>query len=116
MKKHHLALASLVALTSTAHAQSSVTLYGIIDEGFNINTNSGGKHLYNLSSGVMQGSRWGLRGAEDLGGGAKAIFVLENGFRREHRRSRSGRSDVRPSGIRWPEVGQVRIGHDGSSI
>ena len=80
MKKHHLVLASLVALTSTAHAQSTATLYGIIDEGFNINTNSGGKHLYNLSSGVMQGSRWGLRGAEDLGGGAKAIFVLENGF------------------------------------
>jgi predicted porin len=57
-----------------------VTLYGIIDEGFNINTNSGGKHLYNLSSGVLQGSRFGLRGTEDLGGGLKAIFVLENGF------------------------------------
>ncbi len=80
MKKQHLALASLCVLASTAHAQSSVTLYGIIDQGFNINTNSGGKQLYNLSSGVMQGSRWGVRGAEDLGGGMKAIFVLENGF------------------------------------
>jgi predicted porin len=80
MKKSLLALAALGAFAGVAHAQSSVTLYGIIDEGFNINTNAGGKHLYNLSSGVLQGSRWGLRGTEDLGGGLKAIFVLENGF------------------------------------
>ncbi|MBN3854741.1 MULTISPECIES: porin [unclassified Paraburkholderia] len=80
MKKSLLALAALGAFAGVAHAQSSVTLYGIIDEGFNINTNAGGKHLYNLSSGVLQGSRWGLRGAEDLGGGLKAIFVLESGF------------------------------------
>ncbi|CAG9244658.1 porin [Paraburkholderia unamae] len=80
MKKSLLALAALGAFAGVAHAQSSVTLYGIIDEGFNINTNSGGKHLYNLSSGVLQGSRFGLRGAEDLGGGLKAVFVLENGF------------------------------------
>ncbi len=80
MKKSLLALAALGAFAGVAHAQSSVTLYGIIDEGFNINTNAGGKHLYNLSSGVMQGSRFGLRGTEDLGGGLKAIFVLENGF------------------------------------
>jgi predicted porin len=80
MKKSLLALAALGAFAGVAHAQSSVTLYGIIDEGFNINTNAGGKHLYNLSSGVLQGSRFGLRGTEDLGGGLKAIFVLENGF------------------------------------
>jgi predicted porin len=80
MKKSLLALAALGAFAGVAHAQSSVTLYGIIDEGFNINTNAGGKHLYNLSSGELQGSRWGLRGTEDLGGGLKAIFVLENGF------------------------------------
>ncbi|TAL93039.1 MAG: porin [Paraburkholderia sp.] len=80
MKKSLLALAALGTFAGVAHAQSSVTLYGIIDEGFNINTNSGGKHLYNLSSGVLQGSRFGLRGTEDLGGGLKAIFVLESGF------------------------------------
>ncbi|WP_184046716.1 porin [Paraburkholderia sp. MM5384-R2] len=80
MKKSLLALAALGAFAGAAHAQSSVTLYGIIDEGFNINTNAGGTHQYNLSSGVLQGSRFGLRGTEDLGGGLKAIFVLENGF------------------------------------
>jgi len=80
MKKSLLALAALGAFAGVAHAQSSVTLYGIVDVGLNVNTNSGGQHLYNMSSGVLQGSRFGLRGTEDLGGGLKAIFVLENGF------------------------------------
>ena len=57
-----------------------MTLYGIIDEGLLFNNNAGGKHLYSMASGVMQGSRFGLRGTEDLGGGLKAIFTLENGF------------------------------------
>jgi predicted porin len=81
MKKSLMVVAAAItSAASAAYAQSSVTLYGIVDEGFNFNTNAGGHHLYNLSSGVMQGSRWGLRGNEDLGGGYKAIFVLENGF------------------------------------
>jgi predicted porin len=80
MKKTTLAVGCLTLFAASAHAQSSVTLYGIVDDGFNWTSNSGGKHLYNLSSGVLSGSRWGLRGAEDLGGGMKAIFVLENGF------------------------------------
>ncbi|WP_321957661.1 porin [Paraburkholderia bannensis] len=80
MKKSLLALAALGVVANAAHAQSSVTLYGIIDEGFNINTNTGGKHSYSLASGVMQGSRFGFRGSEDLGGGLKTLFVLENGF------------------------------------
>jgi len=80
MKKSLLALAALGAFAGVAHAQSSVTLYGIVDVGINMNTNSGGYHKYDMSSGVMQGSRFGLRGTEDLGGGLKALFVLENGF------------------------------------
>lgn len=80
MKKSLLALVALGAFAGAAHAQSSVTLYGIIDEGFIFNNNAKGGHLYGLSSGVMQGSRWGMRGTEDLGGGLKALFVLENGF------------------------------------
>ncbi|OLL29945.1 porin [Burkholderia sp. SRS-W-2-2016] len=80
MKKSLLALAALGAFAGVAHAQSSVTLYGIVDVGINMNTNSGGSHKYDMSSGVLQGSRFGLRGTEDLGGGLKALFVLENGF------------------------------------
>jgi len=80
MKKCLLAGAALVTLTGTAHAQSSVTLYGIVDNGISYNSNAGGHTLYKLSSGVMQGSRWGVRGIEDLGGGLKTIFALESGF------------------------------------
>jgi predicted porin len=71
---------ALLAVAGTAQAQSAVTLYGIVDDGFNWTSNSGGHNLYNLSSGVMQASRWGMRGREELGGGLAALFVLENGF------------------------------------
>ncbi|GAB5099016.1 porin [Caballeronia sp. LP006] len=80
MKKSLLALAALGTFAGAAHAQSSVTLYGIIDAGFLYSNNSAGQKLYALNSGNVQGSRWGLRGTEDLGGGLKALFVLENGF------------------------------------
>jgi len=81
MKMSSLALAALVAVAGIAKAQSSVTLYGVADDGLVLNTNSAGKHLYALAStGAIQNSRWGLRGTEDLGGGVKAIFKLENGF------------------------------------
>ena len=80
MKKSLLALAALGTFAGVAHAQSSVTLYGIVDAGFAFNNNSGGHKLYETSAGNLQGDRWGLRGTEDLGGGLKALFVLENGF------------------------------------
>ncbi|WP_396333296.1 porin [Burkholderia anthina] len=63
-----------------AHAQGSVTLFGLIDNGIDFNSNLGGQRQWKMSSGDAQGSRWGLRGAEDLGGGLKAVFQLENGF------------------------------------
>src|SRR5476649_2131321 len=80
MKKSLLALAALGTFAGVAHAQSSVTLYGIVDAGFVYNNNSAGSKLYSTSAGNIQGDRWGLRGTEDLGGGLKALFVLENGF------------------------------------
>lgn len=70
----------LAASAGAAHAQSSVTLYGVFDQGVLAATNVHGGHVYQSSSGWLSGSRWGMRGAEDIGGGAQAIFVLENGF------------------------------------
>jgi predicted porin len=70
-------------LCGSAVAQSSVTLYGLIDTGIDYYNNSGGKQLYETRDGVLTGlygSRWGLAGEEDLGGGLKAVFKLENGF------------------------------------
>lgn len=79
--KKSLLLASLIGtLSSAAHAQSSATLYGLIDVGIVYTNNAGGHSQYQMSSGNIQGSRWGLRGTEDLGGGLKALFVIENGF------------------------------------
>jgi predicted porin len=80
LNKKSLALVLAAAVPVFAHAQGSVTLYGVIDEGINYQSNAGGRALYNLSSGVIQGSRWGLKGREDIGGGTAVIFVLENGF------------------------------------
>ncbi|MCX4163164.1 MULTISPECIES: porin [Paraburkholderia] len=69
--------------SSASNAQSSVTLYGIIDTGFEYVTNIGpkkssGVHVPTLTASLP--SLWGLRGKEDLGGGLSAVFVLESGF------------------------------------
>ncbi|NIE68950.1 porin [Burkholderia sp. Ax-1719] len=85
MKKKILTTAILGLIAGSAHAQSSVTLYGLIDAGVNYinhtqNATKGSSKAFTYGDGVAQGSRWGLRGSEDLGGGLKAIFVLENGF------------------------------------
>ena len=67
---------------SPAFAQSSVTLYGLIDTAIRYQTNAApdGKDLIGMTVGPETHSRWGLRGSEDLGGGMSAIFRLENGF------------------------------------
>jgi GBP family porin len=86
MKKTLMVAALSGVFATAAHAQSSVTLYGLIDAGItytnNVKNSATGAHGANWqqTSGAINGSRWGLRGAEDLGGGLKAIFVLENGF------------------------------------
>jgi len=74
-------LSILMAVASSqAMAQSSVTLYGVIDTGVAYINNSGGASQVELSSGTMSGSRWGLKGTEDLGGGLATVFQIENGF------------------------------------
>ncbi|MDL2336436.1 MAG: porin [Pseudomonadota bacterium] len=91
MKKSLIALAVLGAFSTIAAAQSSVTLYGRIDEnvtyqdpGKSVSGSSGGrlgKGVVKLNDGVVNGfggSRWGLRGSEDLGDGLRAYFVLES--------------------------------------
>lgn len=75
-----MAFPALASIASVAHAQSSVTLYGIVNEGIDYINNQSGGSVVGLIRGQTNGSRWGLRGAEDLGGGMKAVFDLENGF------------------------------------
>ncbi|MDB5780167.1 porin, partial [Caballeronia mineralivorans] len=78
IQKTTAAILTMAAFAGAAHAQSSVTLYGIADGGLLFNNNVKGAKLYSFSS--ANSSRWGLQGAEDLGGGLKAIFTLENGY------------------------------------
>jgi len=68
------------ALAATA-ASSSVQLYGLIDTGLQYLSNGpSGNSKTGMSTGNLSGSRWGLRGAEDLGDGLSAVFTLESGF------------------------------------
>lgn len=63
-----------------AHAQSTVTLYGIVDTGIEYLNNSKGHSFVGMNEGIWGGERFGFKGREDLGGGTAAIFQLENGF------------------------------------
>ncbi|MBN3724536.1 porin [Burkholderia sp. Ac-20379] len=83
---------ALLLPCSCAMAQSSVTLYGIVDAGLNYVSNAQTAHtsaglkggsqwaMMEGAAGGIQGSRWGLKGVEELGGGYRAVFLLENGF------------------------------------
>jgi predicted porin len=80
MKKTLIALA-ILAVSGAAMAQSTVTLYGIADIWVG-STKSGinASSVTQVGSGGFNGSRFGFKGSEDLGGGLKAVFKLEQGF------------------------------------
>ena len=85
MKKCTLLAAAMSLLTGTVYAQSSVTVYGILDVGVEGLTNASGTaesshSLTRMASGNLSGSRLGFRGTEDIGGGNSALFTLEQGF------------------------------------
>lgn len=89
MKKTFITLAVLGAIAPAAQAQSAVTIYGIVDASVNYTskallpgtkTGATGSKL-SVDSGIVTGSRLGFKGTEDLGGGLKALFQLEMGFK-----------------------------------
>jgi len=67
-------------IAGPAYAQSSVTLYGVIDASLLYTNNAQGHANLQASSGAVTGSHWGLLGHEDLGAGNQAIFQIEDGF------------------------------------
>lgn len=84
MKKTLAALAVLGAFAGTA-AAADVTVYGVVDLGLNYlhseTTDSSDVNSFSMKTGQNSGSRFGLKGTEDLGNGMTAGFVLENGFK-----------------------------------
>ena len=95
MKRTLLATAMLALFAGIAQANTSFTLYGVVDTGIGYNKVKGdgysGSRL-GMINGVQLGSRWGLRGSEDLGDGLRAVFKLESGFDSANgRRSQYGR-------------------------
>ncbi len=80
MKKSLLALAALTAFAGAASAQSSVTLFGVVDVNARQVDNDGAGDIKSLSTDGMGSSRLGFRGVEDLGGGLRAGFWLEAGL------------------------------------
>ena len=79
MKKSLIALAVLGA-SSVAFAASNVTLYGVIDTGVLVQKAKHQDTTVGLNSGFVTGSRWGIKGVEDLGNGYNVGFVLEQGY------------------------------------
>ena len=87
MKKTLLAAALMAGFAGVAHAETSVTLYGILDAGIGYqklkaNDDAGdfSQKRIGMINGIQSGNRWGLKGSEDLGDGLRAVFVLESGF------------------------------------
>ncbi|WP_321872009.1 porin [Paraburkholderia tropica] len=121
---------ALMIPSACALAQSSIEIYGITDAGINYLSNAqsstiGGKPVgvarwafYDGSVGGQQGSRLGVRGSEDLGGGYKALVRLENGFSLQNGAAGQGGAIFGReawTGIQAP-YGQITLGRQYSAI
>ncbi|MDE1948953.1 MAG: porin [Burkholderiales bacterium] len=114
MKKSLLALAVLGAFAGAASAQSSVTVFGLVDQSIN-RIDNGGETVTQVKSNQLASNRLGFRGTEDLGGGLNAGFWIEAGMDNQNGGGASNgalafnrRSTVSLSGA----FGEIRIGHD----
>ncbi|KGD92379.1 porin [Achromobacter sp. RTa] len=126
LTKTLLAGAILAGMAGTAYAETSVTLYGIVDLGLTyqrgkVGTTDSNRGLYGgdyrsrvgMNDGIQNGSRWGLRGTEDLGDGLSAVFTLESGFTANNgNRSQGGRMFGRQAtvGLSHTEWGLLELG------
>ena len=90
MRRKVLVTATLLgSMAGAAQAQSSVTLYGLVDSAIGYTSNMGSTnghidHGIQALPGAMSANRWGLLGFEDIGGGTQATFRLENEIGRAH--------------------------------
>ncbi|KAF1040134.1 MAG: Outer membrane porin protein [Burkholderia lata] len=120
MKKSHLLVGMLAGMTLTpVWAQSTVTLFGLIDQGIDYTSNVRDHGVTEMLSGAAQGSRWGVRGSEALGGKLSAVFQLENGFDASSGRlMEGGRMFGRQAwvGIAHDDIGRLTFGRQYDSL
>lgn len=132
MKKTGLILVMLGAGCGTALAQTSVALYGVADADLEFANHVGvapapangynpgiGNKVYRMNSGGLSGSRWGLRGTEDLGSGLSSLFVLEGGYNQDAGTSQQGGRLFGRSayvGLASKNYGQVAFGRQYTSL
>ena len=84
MKKSLLAVAAMTAFAGAAHAQSSVTIYGVLDESYSsvkqTAFNGMNKTVQGLKDSAWTSNRLGFQGSEDMGGGTSTVFTVETGL------------------------------------
>ncbi|MFY9511321.1 MAG: porin [Rubrivivax sp.] len=116
MKKSLLALAALTAFAGAASAQSSVTLFGIVDVSVRDVKNGSMGSIKSLSTDGNAASRLGFRGVEDLGGGLRAGFWIEGALSADNGNA-SGMTWQRRSTVSlMGGFGEVRLGRDYTPI
>ncbi|QRQ85503.1 porin [Cupriavidus oxalaticus] len=132
MKIRTLAAAAALACSGGALAQATVTLYGVVDTNVEYVNHVGAvpvasnqfnrgpaNDVYRMNSGGISGSRWGMRGTEDLGGGLKGLFVLESGFNLDTgTMQQSNRLFGRQAfvGLQKDGIGQISLGRQYTSM
>lgn len=119
MKPYCAILLGCLILPVGARAQSSVALYGILDNGVTWSSNQGGHSAWQMQGSISQGNRWGVRGQEDLGGDWAALFRLEGGFNgNTGALSQGGRLFGRLAfvGLSSTRYGTLTLGRQGEAI
>ncbi|GLC91854.1 porin [Cupriavidus sp. TA19] len=132
MKLRTMAAAAALTCSGSALAQSTVTLYGVVDINVEYANHVGAvpvasnqfnrgpaNDVYRMNSGGVSGSRWGMRGTEDLGGGLKGLFVLESGFNLDTgTMQQSNRLFGRQAfvGLQKAGIGQISLGRQYTSM
>jgi predicted porin len=115
MKKSLLALAALGLFAGAASAQSSVTLFGIVDAGvarLTAKTTTGSKTVTGMTNSGYNSSRLGFRGVEDLGGGLRAGFHIEGQLTNDDGNA-AGQTWQRRSTVSLiGNFGEIRLGRD----
>jgi len=117
MKKSLLAVAAMTAFAGAAQAQSSVTVYGVLDVGY-INQKSDGAGTSAttkannsfIGSSAEQTSRLGFKGTEDLGGGSSAFFTVETGLQPTNATASAWNNRQSFVGLKKNGTGQFTLG------